>query len=169
MAINTKIGGQVLEEPPAECLTEIGRVIVRWNLLESYLDFTLIKLLGKDITELRSHIVFTHMAVPQKLDVMSALVNEIVESHPKTSGPLNAAYKRAAPLLKEAQRLRNDITHAKWGIGDDGSVKANKVSARGKLKVERRTMSIDEVIAASNAIYDAVEALYEMAWNPERK
>ena len=169
MAIKTKVGGEVVGELPAEYLTEIGRVTVRWNLLESYLNFTLIKFLGKDFTEPRSHIVFTHMAVPQKLDALSALVNEIVESHPKTSAPLNAAYRRAAPLLKEAQRLRNDITHAKWSVGDDGSVKANKVSARGKLKFELRTMSIDEVIAASNAIYDAAEALYEMAWNPERK
>jgi hypothetical protein len=107
--------------------------------------------------------------VPQKFDVLAALVNEVVESHPKTSGPLNDAYKRAAPLLKKAQTLRNDIIHAKWGIEEDGSVKANKVSARGKLKFEQPKISLDAVIAASNAIYEAGEALYEMAWNPNRK
>ncbi len=169
MSLTTKLGGRVLNEPPAEYLAEIGRVVVRWNLLESYLDFTLIKLSGKDITELRSHVVFTHMAVPQKFDVLAALVNEVVESHPKTSGPLNDAHKRAAPLLKKAQTLRNDIIHARWGIEDDGSVKANKVSARGKLKFEQRKISLDAVIAASNTIYEAGEALYEMAWNPNRK
>jgi hypothetical protein len=167
-AINTKLGGQVIKEPPSEYLVEIGRVMVRWNVLEGYLDFTLIKFLGKSINEVRSHAVFTHMAVPQKLDVLAALVNEIVESHPETSAPLAAVYKHAAPLLKEAQRRRNDIAHAKWGVDDDGTITANKVSARGKVKLEQRTMPIDDVIAASNAIYTAMEALYEMAWNPNR-
>lgn len=169
MKLNTALAGKVVLEPATEYLAEIGRVLVRWNLLESYLDFTLIKLLGKDITEGRSLALFAHMAVPQKFDLLAAFVNELVEYDRIKHAGLNTAYKRVAPLLREAQKQRNSITHAKWGVNEQGTVDANTVSARGRLRMERRVITIPEIITASNAIYAAAEALYEMAWNPERK
>src|SRR5690349_2752599 len=100
MPLNSNVAGKHVEEPPSEYLAEIGRVNVRWNMLESYLEFTLIKLLGKEISEGRSLVLFTHMAVPQKFDILSALVNEFTESSPAQYASLEASYKRAATLLK---------------------------------------------------------------------
>ena len=71
---------------PDEYLIEIGRVSVEWALLESALDLCLIKLAGKEILETRSSIIFNHMAFPMKLDVMGALVSELLPAYPGLAG-----------------------------------------------------------------------------------
>lgn len=165
MTLNNSLAGKEVIEPPSDYLMELGRVVVRWNLLESYLDFTLIRLLGKEITEGRAHALFIHMAIPQKLDVLSTLIDELAGHYPH----LETGYKVAGPKLKEAQRRRNSLVHAKWGKTDDGNVKANTISARGKLKWVERIITISEIQEASNAIYDAIQSLYELAWDPGRR
>ncbi len=141
---------------PDEYLAEIGRVIVRWNKLEGLIELSLIELLGKDMTEGRSLVLFTHMAFPQKMDVLSALVNECL---------FNPAYSwlkeykpTVEPLLRDAAKRRNEIAHAKWGI-KDGTVGKSSISARGTLKLSNSQASISEIEEASNVIVKAADAL----------
>ena len=162
MPISSKIAGESVEELPPEYLAEIGRVVVRWNMLEGYLDLSLINLLGKPITDPRALVLFIHMAIPQKLDILAAMVAALANEYPG----LKRNYANAAPLLKEAQRQRNAIIHAKWGM-DNGVVMASAISARGALKMSERPISLEEVITASKSIFVAAEALYKLAWNPK--
>src|SRR5208283_2347695 len=121
-----------LQPIPDEYLKAIGSVVVHWNYLEQVLNLFFIHLLGKKITDDRSHIIFAHMAFPQKMDVLSALV-EKVEKLPEYSR--FQEYKSSVqPLLKVAQSGRNSIIHSMWGI-EAGKMMRASITARGSLKL----------------------------------
>lgn len=142
---------------PDEYLKAIGDVTVRWNSLEALLHLALIKLLGKDILEGRSHVVFAHMAFPQKLDVLSALIGELIDLPPEH--PLSRYRPDIQPLLKEAQTKRNVIIHSIWGV-QDGRVCISSVSARGSLKMKQEPLTLAEVQAVSTLIIKAGVELF---------
>jgi hypothetical protein len=142
---------------PDAYLTELGRVSVRWSMLETWINFALIRLAGKDIHEGRSLVIFNHMAFPQKLDVLGALVSELLVN--STSCPWLAPYaKEVKPRLDEAQRKRNELIHAKWGT-ENGQVTRSKITARGSLKIDISPVTVEEIRAVSDLIYEAADAL----------
>lgn len=151
---------------PDDYLTEIGRVIVRWNKLEGLMEFSLIELLGKSITEGRSLVVFTHMSFPQKMDIMGALVVECLTN--PAYGWLSAYKTDVEPLLKDAQRKRNAITHSKWGMDANGVTGKSNITARGALKMESSQAFIPEIEAASDSIVRAAEALSKLVFRQNR-
>lgn len=150
---------------PDEYLRSIGMVTVRWNHLEQIINLFLIHLLGNEIFDDRSHIVFAHMAFPQKVDVLSALVEKMVVL-PQYSSLSN--YKaRVRPLLKAAQDGRNSIIHAMWGMKDGITTRAS-ITARGSLKFTWTVATLKEIEAVIQAIEDARVALSDLAspeWN----
>jgi hypothetical protein len=163
MPLRTTLGGQHTPELPPDYLAEIGRVSARWNMLDGYLDLSLILLLGKKITETRSLVIFTHMSFPQKLDVFAALISELLKT---PSNDRLRSYRATVTSLKEAQRLRNLVVHGKWGMTPDGNVTASTITARGKFAANTTPMPIEQIIDASNAIYDALDSLFRLVWEP---
>ena len=133
---------KVLEEIPVEYLIAIGEVTVRWNRLEMSINTLLIHWLGKDINERRSHVIFTHMSFPQKLDVMGSLVEELVKD-PKYNH-LKACKSKVIPLLREAQSGRNMVIHSMWGV-KDGTVMKASITARGLLKLSWTIGRLEEI------------------------
>jgi hypothetical protein len=145
---------------PDEHLRAIGLVTVRWNHLEQIVNLFLIHLLGKSIDDERSHIVFAHMAWPQKVDVLSALVEKVLVL-PTYSSLKN--YKPVVlPLLKAAQNGRNSITHGLWGTLNGLPTKAS-ITARGSLKFTWTEANLKEIEAVTQAIEDARVALSALA------
>ena len=140
------------EKVPTEYLAAIGEVTVTWNSLEGLLHLCLIKLLGKELTDGRSHAVFAHMNFPQRLDVLGALIGEVIDV--SSSHPLGAYKNKIYPLLKDAQNRRNIISHSIWGV-EGGKVHISSVSARGSVKVKQQPITLAEVQVASAAIKKA--------------
>jgi hypothetical protein len=99
-----------LPDLPNEYLTEIGRVNTRWAMLESVIDLCLMRLCSKEITAPRSLIIFNHMAFPMKMDIMGALVAELLPAY-----PLLSDFPPVLQSLKQAQEKRNIIAHSKMG------------------------------------------------------
>ena len=145
---------------PDEYVSAIGKVVVRWNHLEFILNLFLIHTLGKNINDNRSHVVFAHMAFPQKLDVLGALAEELMKSGDE---PVWEQYKLAVlPLLKEAQSGRNKVIHSIWGM-KDGWVTRASISARGSFKFLHTAVTLGEIEATIKSIEDACRALTALA------
>jgi hypothetical protein len=152
---------------PDEYLKAIGEVTIRWNSLEGLLHLCLIKLLGKDILEGRSHVVFAHMSFPQKLDSISALIGELTNL--PANSPLNRYKEEIQPLLKQAQSKRNLIIHSIWGVDEKGRVCVSSVSARGTLKMKNEPISLKEVQAIPELITQAgMELFLSVVYNGKR-
>jgi hypothetical protein len=150
---------------PDEYLCAIGLVTVRWNHLEQIVNLFLIHLLGNEIFDDRSHIVFAHMAFPQKVDVLSALVEKMVVIPQYSS--LKKYKTEVRPLLKAAQDGRNSIIHALWGMKDGIATRAS-ITARGSLKFRWTVANLKEIEVVIKAIEDARLALSDLA-SPEWK
>ena len=150
-----------IPELPDEYLIEIGRVSVRWAILESFLDLNLIKLLGKSVLEVRSLVIFNHMAFPQKLDVLGALINELQQSGYEGCDK----YPPVQSLLRQAQEKRNSLLHAKIGYDQNGKVSASRISARGKFKMMQTEISVPDIKEMSALIYKAAEELHTLVNN----
>ena len=141
---------------PDDYLREIGSVTVTWSLLESVLDFSLMKLSGKDISEPISWIIFAHMTFPLKMDVMGALIEQLQPGYPGLK-----RYPEVRDLIKEAQRVRNKVVHSKWGFDVElNAVARSTFSARGKLKTEVQPVDLKELEQASETIGRAGTELY---------
>jgi hypothetical protein len=150
---------------PEEYLRAIGEVAVRWNHLEQIVNLFLIYLSGGNIAEERSHVVFAHMAFPQKMDVMGALAEELTKTG--KSGAWTTYKSTVQPLLKKAQAGRNMAIHSMWGIYD-GKVKRASISARGSLKFSWIEATIQEIKEITQSIEEARVAISAMA-DPEWK
>jgi hypothetical protein len=142
-------------DPPDEFLVAIGKVTARWNYLEQVLNMLLIHMLGESIVEERPHIVFAHMAFPQKMDVLSALAEQLI----KGGYPWLAEHKSGiVSSIKQAQNKRNMIIHDVWGTKGGKVVRAS-ITARGSFKLSWTEVVIEDLNAAIQIIEDAQAAL----------
>jgi len=141
---------------PDEYLKAIGSVVVHWNYLEHVLNLILIHLLGKEITDDRSHIIFAHTSFPQRVDILSALV-EKVENIPNYS-KFREYKTKVEPLIKLAQKNRTWIIHSSWGMKDGNLMRAS-ITARGSLKFVWVVVALKEIEDAQEAIARAYKAL----------
>lgn len=142
---------------PSEYLTEIGRVSTRWAILESVIDLCLMRLSSREIQDPRSSIVFNHMALPMKLDIMGALVNELIDRGFQGF----ETYPEVLQQLKQAQEKRNIVAHSKWRLNEETKhVEVARMSARGKLKTSITTMTVTEINAIANLISKASQDLF---------
>jgi hypothetical protein len=141
---------------PEEYLKAIGLVIVRWNQLEIGLDISLMQLLGMDWRKDLSHVVFVHMAFPQRVNVFSAAVETLTKSD-NTSERL----KKSKAIASELQRLndtRNSVVHNKW-LALNNEVTQLNITARGKLKFASKQVDISELEKISSDISAVAEEL----------
>jgi hypothetical protein len=155
------VSAEKLPEIPDEYLTEIGRVTTRWAMLESVIDLCLTLLIGNREFDVRSAIIFNHMAFPMRIDVMGALVSQLL---PDYSGL--AEFPTVHQLLKQAQEKRNLIAHSKWGVDEQtGQVTVSRLTARGKLKTSIVPISVAEITAAADLIAKAAHDLLVLVVN----
>jgi hypothetical protein len=146
---------------PEAYLTAIGRVVVNWCNLESVVDLAIAKLAAFDLNDPRGVIVTVHMAWPQKMDVLEALVHALETDHPH----LSPKFEAAKPLLIQAQRGRNRIVHGQWGSHPEYGVVKLRSSARGKLKYGFEPISLDDMAAISLDMGNAGLAVFKMIVN----
>lgn len=141
---------------PEAYLAAIGKVCVQWSILENVLEMMIIKLAGMDIGDSRSKIMINHMSWPQKVDILSAMANELVNGYPRLKD-----HGTTLPLLKKAQDGRNRIVHGSWA-NDDGEVKLMRATARGKLKLYMDKITVKEIEEVVDAIHVAIAAIYNL-------
>lgn len=159
--LNLNFDGWPLPDP---YLLEIGRVAALWAMLESFLNLCIGKLAGfNDLNDPKAFILVTHSSFPQRLDILSALCEQLVQEFPSLKG-----YGAVIQQFRQAQRLRNDLMH--YGMAENpesGQVEMAKGTARGTLKVGVEKVTIADLRRASMAIHEAQLALYKLVLGKE--
>jgi hypothetical protein len=145
---------------PESFLTELGRLVVIWSALENVIDLVLTKLAGLDVFDPRGVILFTHLSMPQKLDTLGALGEQLAPKYPN----LNELPQSIAKL-RTAQKLRNDLIHNSLTYSDKDDILEMPIgSARGKLKAEIRKVSLVDIKRAVIEISIAQRHLYRVVF-----
>lgn len=144
---------------PDSYLLEVGRVAALWATLESFLNLCIGKLAGfNDLNDPKAFILVTHSNFPQRLDILSALCEQLVQKFPNLK-----SYETVIHQLRKAQKLRNDFMH--YGMSenpDSGYVEMARGTARGTVKVGVEKVTIADLRRASMAIHEAQLALYKL-------
>ncbi len=141
---------------PDDYLLAIGKICVQWSHLEALMELSISKLAGFQLSDPRSKILVNHMAWPMRVDIFSALCNELVAGYPRLKD-----YQQVLTQLKKAQEGRNRLVHGFWGI-EEGKVTALRATARGKLKLSMETVALEELQTTLRDINVAAAALYNL-------
>lgn len=151
---------------PEEVCTELGRVQVLWNTLESALLIYIGKLIGfNKFDDMRPFILLNHTTFQQKLDILSSLCDYLKKIYPSLSN-----YKKVISMLKTAQTHRNTFTHQHIIFNaDTQGLELATGTSRGKLKTDTRKFSLEEIKRAIIDIDEASAALYELIMNKKLK
>jgi hypothetical protein len=151
---------------PDGFLVEIGRIASHWATLESFLNICLGKLAGfNDLEDPKAFILVTHSSFPQRLDVLSALCEQLEGEHPHLNG-----YQKVVQQLKQAQKLRNDFMHYGMSVDPETQqVTMSKGTARGTLKVGVIKVSVADIRRVTVAIHEGQLALYKLVLKRELK
>jgi len=138
-------------------LRELGRVAALWTSLESFLNLCIGKLAGfNDLTDPTAFILVTHSNFPQRLDILSALCEHLVGSHPTLKD-----YKSVVERLRRAQKLRNDYMH--YGMHEaSGYAVMTRGTARGTMKLSYDKVTLADLRRASMTIHEAELELYKL-------
>lgn len=143
---------------PDEYLREVGCVSALWASLESFLNLCIGKLSGfNDLNDPTAFILVTHSSFPQRLDILSALCEHLVNSYPTLKD-----YKTVVERLRQAQKMRNDFMHYGMHQEQSGDVVMTKGTARGTLKLRVEKVTIADLRRASMTIHEAELQLYEL-------
>ena len=145
-------------------LAELGRISALWALLEQTMNLCIGKLSGFDVlNDPKSFILVNHSSFPQKLDMLEALCNELGDAFPHLK-----THKIAIGKLNEAKNLRNQFIHNTIAVNPDtGQLIVAIGSARGKLKVGTKQITIPDIRRASIAIHDAHRELWKLIFKRE--
>lgn len=149
---------------PDEWLIELGRISQSWAAFEQFFNLMLQKLAGfDDPVDATFTILVAHSSMPQRLDMFSALCAQHLNSYPHLKD-----YKAVVGKIREAQAARNKFAHNIIGIDKEDSKRAtiSTVSARGELKVQLTSITINELRAASDKIRSVVKEMYLLVLAP---
>ena len=146
---------------PEECLAELGRVAALWATLESLLNLCLGKLAGfDDLSDPRAFILVNHMSIPQKLDVLGALCEQLSPTFETLRD-----YKPVISKLRAAQKARNTFLHNGLVRNEStGKLEMGQGSARGTLKTKVASVTLADIRRASVEIHLAHLALYKLVF-----
>lgn len=141
---------------PTEYLTELGRITALWGFLEVVLNLSVAKFAGLNFGDARAEILFSHLSLPQRLDILASLVKELDNPSAHIKEVSSAISK-----IKSAQKLRNKVSHSGSYYDDKtGKIKIPSASARGRLKLEVELYSLEDYKRVVVAIDDASRSLY---------
>lgn len=146
---------------PNEYLIEIGRVAMLWSSLDAFLNISIGKLAGFNLSDPKYFILVNHSSFPQKLDMLGALCEHLAPDH------LNLVnYQAVISKLRAAQKQRNKYMHNGMSFNPDtGKIEMPQGSARGKLKTNVDTIEIIDIKRAVIEIDEANIALYNLILN----
>jgi len=144
---------------PDAHLIELGRVGALWAALESFLNLCIGKLAGfNDLNDPKPFILVTHSSFPQRLDMLAALCEQLVNEFPNLT-----SYAAVVQQLRQAQKLRNDFMHCGMVLNSEsGHVEMAKGTARGSVKVKVEKVTVADLRRASVSIDEAQRALYKL-------
>jgi hypothetical protein len=149
---------------PDNYLLELGRVAALWATLEGFLNLCIGKLAGfNDLNDPKAFILVTHSSFPQRLDIFSALCEQLVSEFPNLKG-----YDAVVRVLRQAQKLRNNFMH--YGMSsnpESGQIDISVGTARGTLKIGVEKVEPADIRRASMAIHEAQLALYKLVLRRE--
>lgn len=150
---------------PDDYLKEVGRISVLWSSLESFLHIFIGKLAGFDINDPKPFIMINHSSFPQKLDMFSALCEQVVSDYPRLIN-----YQDVVAKLKAAQQQRNKFLHNVMALNpESGKVEMPVGSARGKLKLRLESIEIADFRKTVIAIDEAQAGLHQLMTGKEQK
>ncbi len=144
---------------PAPFLEELGRVASLWTTLEKVLDLCLAKLAGfNELNDPTPFILLNHMSMPQRLDALGALCEQLTPHHEALEG-----YEGVISKIRVAQRERNRFMHDGIAPSEDArTFSMASGSARGKLKTAVKPVAPTDVRRAAAEIHLATLSLYEL-------
>jgi len=141
---------------PDEALTEIGRVVVNFVILESELFVLIHGLLGTKPEV--SRIVTSELSFRNLVDLSASLMKQVYGKKEFD------AYKKVAIFAIEAEEKRNRIIHSIWGRqSGEGkiAVRTKHTAKRGKgLDFQREEFTIVDI---SNIAHDISRAAYAVS------
>ena len=143
---------------PDKYLIPLGRITALWNSLEDLLNTSLNKLSGdNNFSHPVIYSLITHSSFPQRLDSLSSLCDLLKNEHKHLE-----KHRDVVRIIKNAQSKRNKFTHNGIILNEKGELEMLTVSARGKLKMEVKPISLVELDRAAMSIHEAVLALHEL-------
>ena len=142
---------------PATYLVELGRMTALWGSLEAAMIAGLSKLAGyQTLLDYRALILVAHANFQQRMDMVSALCEQLAPQFPHLSD-----YKAVIKLMQAAQRARNKYAHNGITWNDETNrVEISYVSARGTLKTSVESVDLKDIKEATAKIHEAVCALH---------
>ncbi len=147
---------------PQEWLTELGRMAALWASLESFVGLAIGKLSGFDeMDDARPYILIAHSGFRQRVDIIGALCDHLLPSHPQLKG-----YEDVIALLKKAQVQRNRFIHNGMHPSDKDPRKmtTGRGSARGTLKFKVENIDLADLKQAVIDINEGMQALMNLVF-----
>ncbi len=135
-----------------------------WASFENFLNTCIGKLAGfDDLYDPKAYILVTHGSFPQRLNILSALCEQLFPEYPNLE-----PYKSVIEKIKRAQNERNKFAHNSFSLNSEtGKMHMPLGSARGSLKVRVENISIADIRKATIAIDEAQIALYNLVLKAE--
>ena len=148
---------------PRAYLIEIGRIVSLWAVLENLLNFGLGRLCGVDPRDPKQLVLFEHLSIPQKLDILGALANIDEEC-----GVDNQELSNALAKVRRAQGERNKFLHNPVILDEEsGTYFIMQSSARGRVKITTDPVSVETLRAAVRVVDDANRTLSKAIYGNE--
>lgn len=146
---------------PDEFLIEIGRLSSLWVGLEFALNYGIAKLSGfNDLTDPRPFILTTHSSFPQRIDILGALCEMHLPSHPSLGN-----YAEVISIIKSAQKIRNKFIHNAISFDpNSGSFKLAKASARQTIKASVEDITFEDIHKGCRELHAAHLALHDLIY-----
>lgn len=148
---------------PEEYLVELGRINAIWASLENVINLTLIQVSGFDIHDPRGIIMFEHLSMPQKLDILGSLGDQLLENHPHLS-----ELPKSISKIKTAQSSRNKFIHnALTYEPETKTLELPIATARGKLKANVHKITKTDIKRVTVEISIAQRHLHKTVFKKE--
>ena len=147
---------------PDAYLLELGRMTSLWGSLESTVNLAISLLAGYAVPfDYRSVILIAHSNFQQRVDMVSALCEEL-----KPDFPHLASYKTVIKKVELAQKARNKYAHnAVFTDEESGKVMVSYASARGKLKYSTEPVHLNDIKETIAKIHEATCAVHSLVTN----
>ena len=151
---------------PNDYLLELGRMTSIWGTLESTVNVAISKFAGYHAPlDYRAVIMVAHSNFQQRVDVISALCEQLAPQHAKLKD-----YKSAINKIQAAQKARNKFAHNAIVTNEDtGEVTLSYATARGSLKTYVEVVKIQDIRDATAKIHEAMCALHTLVSGKEVK
>ena len=140
---------------PSELLVELGRIASLWGVLEDMVNFSLAEVGGVYSDGPKQLILFQHLGMPQKLDMLAALAGYSDEKSYDAQ-----ELSEALLALRKAQTERNRFMHNPiTSNSHTGAFEISHISARGKLRITTSQVSVGTLREVSELIHEATRRL----------